>query len=60
MTRAVTTVQSSPGRDAAAKDLFVLHEGTKVKVLDVVSGYTDIELSDGRRGWLPSGDIEVI
>lgn len=57
--RPVTTVTSSPSSDAS-KSLFVLHEGTKVKVLDVVSGYTDIELSDGRRGWLPSGDIEVI
>ena len=57
--RPVTSVTSSPSADAA-KSLFILHEGTKVKVLDVVSGYTDIELSDGRRGWLPSADIEII
>jgi tetratricopeptide (TPR) repeat protein len=57
--RPVSSVTSSPSADAA-KSLFILHEGTKVKVLDVVSGYTDIELSDGRRGWIPSGDIEVI
>ena len=57
--RPVTSVTSSPSSDAA-KSLFILHEGTKVKVLDSVSGYTDIELSDGRRGWIPSGDIEVI
>jgi len=57
--RPVTSVTSSPSSDAA-KSLFILHEGTKVKVLDEVSGYTDIELADGRRGWLPSGDIEVI
>ena len=57
--RPVTSVTSSPSGDAA-KSLFILHEGTKVKVLDSVSGYTDIELSDGRRGWIPSGDIEVI
>ena len=57
--RPVTSVTSSPSADAA-KSLFILHEGTKVKVLDTVSGYTDIELADGRRGWIPSGDIEII
>ena len=57
--RPVTSVTSSPSTDAA-KSLFILHEGTKVKVLDTVSGYTDIELADGRRGWIPSGDIEII
>ena len=57
--RPVTSVTSSPSADAA-KSLFVLHEGTRVRVLDEVSGYTDIELSDGRRGWIPSGDIEII
>jgi tetratricopeptide (TPR) repeat protein len=59
VTRAVTTVQSSPGRDSA-KDLFVLHEGTKVKLLDTVGDWHNIELADGRQGWLPSADLEVI
>ena len=59
VTRAVTTVQSSPGRDSA-KDLFVLHEGTKVKLLDAVGSWRNIELADGRQGWLPEEDLEVI
>ena len=57
--RPVTSVTSSPSSEAS-KSLFILHEGTKVKVLDTVSGFTDIELADGRRGWIPSGDIETI
>ena len=57
--RPVSSVTSSPSSDAA-KSLFILHEGTKVKVLDEVSGFTDIELADGRRGWIASGDIEKI
>ena len=57
--RPVTSVTSSPSSEAA-KSLFILHEGTKVKVLDEVSGFSDIELADGRRGWIPSGDIERI
>ena len=59
VTRAVTTVQSSPGRDAA-KDLFVLHEGTRVKLLDSVGTWRNIELADGRQGWISESDIEVI
>ena len=57
--RPVTSVTSSPSADAA-KSLFILHEGTKVKVLDEVSGFSDIELADGRRGWIATGDIEII
>ena len=57
--RPVTSVTSSPSGDAA-KSLFILHEGTKVKVLDEVSGFTDIELADGRRGWIATQDIERI
>jgi len=59
VTRPVATVQSAPGRDTA-KDLFVLHEGTKVKVLDTVGSWRNIELADGRQGWLESSDLEVI
>lgn len=55
----VSSVKSSPSGDSA-KDLFVLHEGTKVQVLDNVGGWSNIELSDGRQGWLPSSDIDII
>lgn len=55
----VSSVKSSPSGDSA-KDLFLLHEGTKVQVLDNVGGWSNIELSDGRQGWLPSSDIEII
>ena len=57
--RPVSSVTSSPSSDAA-KSLFILHEGTKVKILDEVSGFTDIELADGRRGWIATSDIERI
>lgn len=57
--RPVCSAKSSPS-EASAKDLFVLHEGTKVKILDEVGGWKNIELSDGRTGWVPTSDIEVI
>ena len=57
--RPVSSVKSSPSAEGA-KDLFILHEGTRVKILDNVSGFSNIELADGRQGWIPSGEIEII
>jgi len=59
ITRAVTSVKSSPSGDSAT-DLFVLHEGTKVTILDSVGEWFNVELSDGRQGWLRSSEIEII
>ncbi len=55
----VTSVKSSPG-GGTAKDLFVLHEGTKVSILDRIGDWQNIELADGRQGWLPTSDMEII
>jgi tetratricopeptide (TPR) repeat protein len=52
------TVKSSP--DGSGNDLFVLHEGTKVKIRSVLGDWSEIELVDGNVGWLPSKDIEII
>ena len=57
--RAVAPVGSAPGSDTG-KALFILHEGTKVKVLDSVDGWNKIELADGRQGWIATQDIELI
>ena len=55
----VSSVKSSPSSEGA-KDLFVLHEGTKVTVIDEVGSWRNIQLSDGRQGWMKSSDMEVI
>ena len=55
----VSSVKSSPSTDGA-KDLFILHEGTKVIILDNVSDFSQIEIADGRQGWIQTKDIEVI
>jgi hypothetical protein len=55
----VAPVKSSPS-DGQTTDLFVLHEGTKVTVLDSVGAWRNIRLSDGRQGWIAAGDIEII
>ena len=55
----VVSVKSSPSSEASP-NLFVLHEGTKVYVLEEVGSWYKIELADGRQGWLPANDIEII
>ncbi len=53
----VCTVKSAP---AGGSDLFVLHEGSKVLVLETLGSWVNIRLSDGREGWMQSRDITVI
>lgn len=55
----VSSVKSSPS-SGSSKDLFVIHEGTKVTILDEVGSWKNIALADGRQGWVDSGDIEII
>ena len=52
------TIKSSPAESGT--DLFVLHEGTKVKLLDKVGDWSEILLADGNRGWIPTNQIEII
>ncbi len=51
-------VKSSP--DEKSTDLFILHEGTKLKILDSVGGWKKIRLANGNLGWLPEKTIEII
>lgn len=44
------TVKSSP--NDASMDLFVLHEGTKVQILDQTDGWNKIKIANGSMGWL--------
>ena len=55
----VVSVKSSPSAETST-DLFILHEGTKVTVLDEVGEWRNIELADGRQGWMKSEDMEII
>ena len=51
-------VKSSP--DNGSKDLFVLHEGTKVSVLNSLEEWREIAIADGNKGWIRSSAIELI
>lgn len=55
--RPVCSAKSAP---SGTNDLFILHEGTKVRILDTVGDWTNIALSDGREGWVLTSDITII
>ncbi|MBO5961943.1 MAG: tetratricopeptide repeat protein [Alistipes sp.] len=52
------SVKSSP--DRSATDLFVLHEGTKVKLLSEVDEWCEVVIADGKKGWTLKSNIEEI
>ena len=53
------TVRSTPS--ANGTELFILHEGKKVKIKDdSMKAWKEIELEDGNIGWLPAEAIERI
>ena len=45
------TVKSSPS--SSGVDLFVLHEGTKVEIIDRTDNWDKIKIADGSIGWMP-------
>jgi hypothetical protein len=55
---AVVTGKSSP--DVDSKDLFVIHEGLKVHILNKINDWYEVRLEDGTVGWLPAESLEVI
>lgn len=52
------TVKSSPSEKGT--NLFVVHEGLKVKITDKLENWVEIRLADGNKGWLPVESIERI
>lgn len=51
-------IKSSP--DENSKDIFVLHEGTKVRLMDVVAEWQEIRISNGSIGWIKASDLKKI
>ncbi|MCK5135483.1 MAG: SH3 domain-containing protein [Bacteroidales bacterium] len=51
-------IRSSPSESGT--ELFILHEGTRVRVNEEVSGWHNIRVIDGREGWVQVNDFESI
>jgi tetratricopeptide (TPR) repeat protein len=41
-------------------EVFIIHEGTKVKINRSLDGWMEISLADGKTGWLKSDELERI
>ena len=52
------TVKSSPSQ--LGKDLFVIHEGTKVFIIEQINDWCNIRIANGSDGWLPAASIKRI
>ncbi len=52
------TVKSSPNENSV--DLFVIHEGSKVQVIDKVGEWYKIRIANGSIGWLPLETVKAI
>jgi len=51
-------VKSSP--DNSGTDLFTIHEGLKVEVRQELGEWSEIEIADGRVGWVPNESFKKV
>jgi tetratricopeptide (TPR) repeat protein len=54
----VVSVKSEPM--ANSKNLFVIHEGTKIDVLENSDSWARVRLANGNEGWMLAGDFKKI
>ena len=52
------TVKSSPAKNSV--DLFVVHEGTKVFIMDQVGNWKKIRIQNGSIGWIEAENMVII
>ena len=52
------TVKSSP--DDNGNNLFILHEGIKVRILDQIGDWCELRIEDGSKGWIRITDLVII
>lgn len=51
-------VKSSP--DESSIDLFVIHEGLKVTIIDKLGVWNEISIANGSKGWVKTNDLKPI
>ena len=52
------TIKSSP--TDSGNNLFILHEGIKVRIEDRIGEWCEVRIADGKKGWIRISDIKVI
>jgi tetratricopeptide (TPR) repeat protein len=53
-----TEVRNAPTLNS--EEIFTLHEGAKVIVLDAIDNWKKIKLTDGKQGWIIADEIKLI
>lgn len=53
-----TKVRNAPTLNS--EEIFMLHEGTKIIVLDGVDEWNKVKIKDGRLGWIHAEDIKLL
>lgn len=51
-------IQSEP--NPSSDEIFVLHAGTKVNIIEKLNDWKRIRLADGKTGWVPSKNIKAL
>lgn len=51
-------VKSSP--DESSIDLFVIHEGLKVRIIDKIGDWNEIRIANGSKGWVKTGELKPV
>ncbi len=54
----ISNIKSAP--DTKGNDLFILHKGTKMEILDKVDVWQKIRIADGKVGWIKMNECEII
>ena len=52
------SVKSAPL--SSGQEVFEIHEGLKISILDEVDVWKKIKLADGKTGWIPSESLKVL
>ena len=53
------SVKSSPSESST--DLFLIHEGSKVEILDnTMQNWLEVKFEEGKQGWIPASAVEMI
>ena len=54
----IVTVKSTP--DTSGTNLFTIHEGIKVQIIDKAGTWIEIRFPDGNKGWIKNDTVEII
>ena len=55
-----STVKVNSAPTESSTNLFLLHSGTKVELIDQIESWINIKLTDGKTGWIKQNDCKII